>query len=79
MRELANFLIGSLASQKEKVSLDYKEEGDLIKINVKLDTLDKGKIIGKDGSIAEAIRTVLKASASKNGKKVMLKIEDQNA
>lgn len=76
MRELANFLIGSLASQKEKVSLDYKEEGDLIKINVKLDTLDKGKIIGKDGSIAEAIRTVLKASASKNGKKVMLKIED---
>lgn len=76
MKELANFLIKSLASQKDKVSIDYKEEGDLIRINVKLDILDKGKIIGKEGSIAEAIRTVLKASASKNGKKVILKIED---
>ena len=76
MKELAVFLIESLASQKDKVDISYTEEGELIKINVKLDTLDKGKIIGKDGSIAEAIRTVLKACGSKNKKKVILKIED---
>jgi predicted RNA-binding protein YlqC (UPF0109 family) len=40
------------------------------------DAADKGKIIGKDGCIIKAVRTVLNAAAAKQDKKVTLKLED---
>ena len=39
-------------------------------------TADKGKIIGKDGCIIKAVRTVLSAAGAKQDKKVTLKLED---
>jgi len=75
MKEMAIFMLKALTSGKE-INMAEKTEGDSIYLSVKLDAADKGKVIGKDGSIIRAMRVLLSAAGSKQGKKVFLKIED---
>ena len=56
--------------------MEETEEDNKIYLTTKVDAADKGKVIGKDGCIIKAVRTVLSAAASKQNKKVTLKLED---
>ena len=76
MKELANYLLKSLAQNKDAVVIDAKEEENSVYLTVHVDEADKGRIIGKEGCIIKAIRTVLGAYAAKEKKKVTLKLED---
>ncbi len=76
MKELASYLLKSLAQNKEAVIIDAKEEDNSVYLTVRVDETDKGRIIGKEGCIIKAIRTVLGAYAAKEKKKVTLKLED---
>lgn len=62
MLELVEFMVTSLVEKKDavKCSMDDSET-----INVKVAKSDMGKIIGKDGRIAKAIRTIVKAACAK--------------
>ena len=76
MKELATLLLKSLSSAPENVVVEETEEDNKIYLTTKVDAADKGKVIGKDGCIIKAVRTVLSAAAAKQKKKVTLKLED---
>lgn len=70
MIELVKFLVNELVEDKDSVVI--REEEDCIKVSVAKS--DMGKIIGRQGKIAKAIRTVVKAAAAKEGKKCTVEI-----
>ena len=76
MKELLENIAQSLVDNPENVIVDetVSEHGTLLEL--KVDPSDMGKIIGKQGRIAKAIRTVVKAGASKEDKKVRVDIVD---
>ena len=76
MKELLENIAQSLVNNPEGVMVEetVNENGTLLEL--KVDPTDMGKIIGKQGRIAKAIRTVVKAVASKEDKKVRVDIID---
>jgi hypothetical protein len=74
MKELVEILARALVDQPEKVVVDmFKRENSYI-IELKVAPEDMGKVIGKQGKIAKAIRAVVKAAATKQSKKVIIEI-----
>ncbi len=75
MKDLVRFLARSLVSDPEAVRVTETEgpEGIILELNVASD--DMGKVIGKQGRIAKAIRTVVKAASARNGKPVFVEIQ----
>jgi predicted RNA-binding protein YlqC (UPF0109 family) len=76
VKELLEFLARSLVDHPEQVRVEETEssEGVLLRLIVAKD--DVGKVIGKQGRIARALRTVVKASAVKDGKQATVEIVD---
>lgn len=74
MKELVEVLAKSLVDNPDQVSVTEKVEGDTITIELNVADSDMGKVIGKQGRIAKALRTVLKAAANKDRKRVLLEI-----
>ena len=76
--ELIESLILPLVAYPRDVELlCLNETEDNLEYKVKVNPTDLGRVIGKNGSIAKAIRTVLYAGASKEGKKIHLDIESK--
>ncbi|NTW71987.1 MAG: KH domain-containing protein [Eubacteriaceae bacterium] len=74
MRELVEILAKALVDHPEKVEVIETEGEQSIILELKVAPDDMGKVIGKQGRIAKAIRTVIKAAATKENKKVILEI-----
>lgn len=76
MRELVEVIAKALVDQPEQVFVKELESDDpnTVALELKVSPDDMGKIIGKQGRIAKALRTVVKASATKDGKKVVIEI-----
>ncbi len=74
MLALVEHLAKSLVSQPEAVKVTQVENGKEITIHLTVAPEDMGKVIGKQGRIAKAIRTVVKAAAVKANKKVTVEI-----
>ena len=75
MKELVMAIAQSLVEHPEEVTVTEKQDGDETILELKVAPSDVGKVIGKQGRIAKAIRTVVKAAASKEEKKVVLEIQ----
>ena len=71
MRELVEVLAQSLVDHPEEVTVQETEKDNEILLELKVAQEDMGKVIGKQGRIAKAIRTVVKAAASRDDKKVI--------
>ncbi|MDF9407452.1 KH domain-containing protein [Pelotomaculum isophthalicicum JI] len=74
MKELVEILAKALVDQPEKVNVHLVEKEKSIVIELKVAQEDIGKVIGKQGRIARAIRTVVKAAATKHKKRVLVEI-----
>ena len=74
MRELVEVIAKALVDHPEEVVVTEKEEGKTLVLEVKVAESDMGKVIGKQGRIAKAIRSVVKAAAAKEDKKVIVDI-----
>ena len=72
MNELVKYIVTALVDNKDEVSVD--EDGDVIVIKVAKD--DMGKVIGKQGRIIKAIRSVVKAASIKQGKNYTVEIDE---
>lgn len=77
LKDLAEYLIKSLADHPEEVELSEREEDDTIMIELKISQEDLGKIIGKNGNTINAIRTVLQTAASSRKKRAKLEVLGQ--
>ncbi|MBP5652357.1 MAG: KH domain-containing protein [Lachnospiraceae bacterium] len=74
MKELVRIIATSLVDHPEQVEVTEKETEKALVIELKVAPEDMGKVIGKQGRIAKSIRTVVKAAATKDDKKVVVDI-----
>lgn len=77
MKEMLQIIIESLVDNKEEVSIVEIEKGKTIVYQVKVDAKDMGKVIGKQGKIAKSIRTVARAIATKEDKRVNVEFVEE--
>ena len=75
-KELVEYIVRSLVDQPENVEVNVIEGEKSTILELRVSPDDIGKVIGKHGRIAKAVRTVLSAAASKSGKRVVLEILD---
>ena len=76
MKEILETIINTLVSDKDAVSINQIDGEQSIIFEVKVAENDMGKIIGKQGTIAKSIRTIMKAAASKENKRVTVEFID---
>ena len=74
MKELIEYIAKSIASKPEEVSVtEVNEEGRLV-LRLAVAAEDKGKVIGRQGRVAEAMRVLLRVAAVKAGTRAVLEI-----
>ena len=78
MEELVKYIVERLVTEKEAVSvcMNEAEKGEQI-ITVFVAKQDMGKVIGKNGKIAQAIRSIVKTAGSKDKNKYFVKFEEK--
>lgn len=74
MKEIVELIAKALVDKPEEVVLTETIREDSILIELSVTESDMGKIIGRSGKIAKAIRSIVKAATSKSDKKVILEI-----
>ncbi|MBK5243852.1 MAG: KH domain-containing protein [Eubacteriaceae bacterium] len=74
MKELVEIIAKALVDHPDEVFVQEVEGDQSITLELKVANDDMGKVIGRQGRIAKAIRTVIKAAATKEDKRVMLEI-----
>lgn len=74
MKELVEVIAKALVDDPDSVAVSERQDGRTTVIEVRVADSDMGKVIGKQGRIAKAIRSVVKAAAAKGDKKVVVDI-----
>ena len=74
MKELVEVIAKALVDDPDSVAVSERQDGRTTVIEVRVADSDMGKVIGKQGRIAKAIRAMVKAAASKTDKKVVVEI-----
>lgn len=74
MKELVEVIAKSLVDHPEDVRVEEKQQDRQVKLELRVDEDDMGKVIGRQGRIAKAMRTVVKAAATRENKKVSVDI-----
>jgi predicted RNA-binding protein YlqC (UPF0109 family) len=75
-KDFLEFVIKALVDNPSAVKVDRKVDEMGVLMTLKVDPADMGKIIGRDGNTAKAIRTLLRVVGLKNNARVNLKIEE---
>lgn len=77
MEELLKYIASGLVEDKDAVTVtaDEPDEDGVIVYHLSVAADDMGRVIGKQGKIAKAIRTVMRAAAGRNNKKIMVEID----
>jgi predicted RNA-binding protein YlqC (UPF0109 family) len=74
MKEYLEFIARRLVDQPDRVRVEMEERNEKIICRLTVDPADVGKVIGKQGRTAQALRTLVIAAAARAGKRVMLEI-----
>ncbi|MBO5412397.1 MAG: KH domain-containing protein [Clostridia bacterium] len=78
MLDLIKYVVEQFAQDKENVEYVVKEKEHVIEVSVMLSISDMGKVIGKQGKIAKALRTIVRAATPANSKKYTIEICEKN-
>ena len=76
MKEALTTIISSLVDNVDAISINQVDSDKMTTFAVKIANGDMGKVIGKEGRIAKAIRTIMKSVASKENKRVSIEFID---
>ena len=76
MKQILETIIKNMVENQEAVSINEKEETEKITYEVKVDNKDMGRVIGKQGKVANSIRTLMKALGAKDKRKVVVEFLD---
>lgn len=74
MKDLIEYLVKALVDQPDQVDIKEVEGAEAITYEIRVASDDLGKVIGKQGKIANALRTVAKAAAMRNKQRIYLEI-----
>ena len=72
--QLIEFVAKSLADNPDGVSVEIEEDGDAIVLHLIVDEDEMGRVIGRNGSIAKALRSLLKVVSNRTGENYVLEI-----
>ena len=75
MKELVEVIAKALVDNPDEVVVTETEKGNDLLVELKVAPSDMGKVIGKQGRIAKEIRSVVKAAASREDRKVIVEIQ----
>ena len=74
MKEILHDIVAGIIGEEAKIDIVEKEKDGMIILELSVAKEDMGKVIGRKGRIAKAIRTVVKACANRDNKKVSVEI-----
>jgi len=74
MKELLEAIVKPLVQYPDEVDVTLTDREDSILLELRVNPSDMGKVIGRQGRIAKAIRTVMRAASGRDGKKVIVDI-----
>lgn len=77
MIELIKFVVGTFAEKPDEVEYDIQENEKVVTVTITLAESDMGKVIGRQGKIAKAIRTLVRAGSLKEDKKYNIEIRER--
>lgn len=77
MLELVKYVVSQFAEYKDKIEYVVEDKGNAVEITVLLYESDMGKVIGKQGKIAKALRTLVRCASAKEGKKYNIEIKEK--
>ena len=75
MKEVVEVIAKALVDNPDEVTVTETEKGNDLLLELKVAPSDRGKVIGKQGRIAKTIRSVVKAAASREDRKVIVEIQ----
>lgn len=79
MQAFLEFVVKGLVDHPEKVLVSPKSQGDSTVFELRLDSSDVGRVIGKQGSTIHAIRGLLQVGSAKQGKRCSLEIVEEES
>ncbi|MGH2455931.1 MAG: KH domain-containing protein [Candidatus Limnocylindria bacterium] len=74
MKEFLDYVARSLVDKPDAVRVEVEEQGDEVSLVLTVDEDDMGRVIGRDGRIANAIRSLLRVMGTRDGRHVELEI-----
>lgn len=77
MLDLIKYIVANFAEKKDEVEYKVEEKDDAIEVTVLLAASDMGKVIGKQGKIAKAMRTLVKSATPRDSKRYMIEIKEK--
>ena len=77
MLDLIKYIVEQFAEDKENIEYEVKEKDRVIDVTVVLSPSDMGKVIGKQGKIAKALRTIVRAATPVSSKKYVIEIKER--
>ncbi|MBO4323300.1 MAG: KH domain-containing protein [Clostridia bacterium] len=78
MLELIKYIVGHFVDDPDAVDYAVEENGNNVEVTILLESGDMGKVIGRQGKIAKALRAIVKAAAAKTGKKYTIEIKGKD-
>lgn len=76
MKKALELIISSIVEKDKSVVVDEQEQNGIVNYTISVDKDDMGKIIGKNGRVIRAIRSVMKIPAIKSGKKIYITLSE---
>ena len=79
MLDLIKYIVNTFAEKKDEVEYKVEEKENAIEVTILLAESDMGKVIGKQGKIAKALRTIVKSATPRESKKYVIEIREKTA
>ena len=77
MLDLIKYIVNQFAEDKENIDYEVNEKDRVIEVVVTLPSSVMGKVIGKQGKIAKAMRTIVRAATPRNSKRYVIEIQEK--
>ena len=79
MLDLIKYVVETFAEKKDEVEYKVEEKENSIEVTILLADSDMGKVIGRQGKIAKALRTIVKSATPRESKKYVIEIKEKKA